>query len=204
MNAVNNETIRSFIAIDLPADLKKEIASIQLRFKPLFGRARVSWVRAENMHLTIKFLGNVSAADIPAIVAACQPVGLQSGFNLYLNRIGFFPGVHNPKVMWCGYDHSDELTEAHRKIESALVPIGFPAEEKSFVAHLTLARFKEISSKPSSPFYVDLKTVRLETEKLSFSFRHTVTDIRLVKSRLLPKGSEYTVMHRWPLKPLLS
>lgn len=200
MNAAKKETIRAFIAIELPAELQKEIASIQQHLKPFFSRAKVSWVRPENIHLTLKFLGDVISNDISNIINVCDDSRLISVFELHLNRIGFFPGLRKPKVLWCGYDGSDALSSVQSRIENALVPLGFPAESKPFTAHLTLARIKEIDSNPSAHFYVDMEAVQEFIHKTQISIHHPVYCIKLIKSRLSPKGSEYKVLHEWVLQ----
>lgn len=197
MKSSTTATIRTFIAIDLPAELKQEIASVQSRLKPLFNRAKVSWVKPENIHLTLKFLGDVLPSDIPKIIKACEGIKQKPIPELTIDRIGFFPGQRKPKVLWCGYDRSDALVETQRYIENALVPCGFDAEEKPFVSHLTLARIKEIGSRPGAPFYVDMDDVQKEIDRIPISFAHSVRGIKLIKSRLSPKGSEYSVLHEW-------
>lgn len=200
MNSVNTQTIRTFIAIDLPINLKKEIASIQQHLRPYFTRAKVSWVKSENMHLTLKFLGDVLSTDIPKVITACNFMKETTAFELYLNTIGFFPGLRKPKVLWCGYGSSDALSGVQNQIETALVPMGFVTENKPFVAHLTLARIKEINSNPSAPFHVDMTAVQEYINKTPISIHHPVHSIKLIKSRLSPKGSEYAVLHEWILK----
>ncbi|MBL7996177.1 RNA 2',3'-cyclic phosphodiesterase [bacterium] len=200
MNPVNTPAVRTFIAIDLPSNIRKDITLIQQNLRPHFSRAIVSWVRPENIHLTLKFLGNVLMTDIPKIITACEFVKKDRAFELQLNGIGFFPGLHKPKVLWCGYESSAVLSEVQNQIETALIPMGFVAENKPFVAHLTLARIKEISSNPAAPCYVDMASVQEYFKKTPVSILHPVRSIKLIKSRLSSKGSEYTVLHEWKLK----
>lgn len=200
MNPANIQTIRAFIAVDLPANLKKEIAFIQQSLRPHFSRAKVSWVRSENMHLTLKFLGDVPLTDITKIITACDFVKEEPAFELHLNGLGFFPGLRKPKVLWCGYESSTALARVQNQIETALDSMGFAAENKPFVAHLTLARIKEINSNPAAPCYVDMTAVQEYLKKTPVSMFHPVRSIKLIKSRLSPKGSEYTGLHEWKLK----
>ena len=200
MNASQNELIRTFIAIDLPAELKKEITSVQHRLRPQFSRARVSWVRPDNIHLTLRFIGDVPSARIGELIRSCEDVKLRPVFGLHLHSIGFFPNARKPKVLWCGYENSEELNAVQRLVEDAVVRLGFSPEEKKFVPHLTMARIKEIGSKPAAPFYVDMAEVEKEIKNILLSVRHTVHEVRLIKSVLSPKGSDYTTLHTWPLK----
>lgn len=200
MNSARTETVRTFIAIELPAELKKEIASVQQRLRPYFSRARVSWVKSENIHLTLRFIGDVPSARIGELIRSCEDVKLKPSFGMHLNTIGFFPGVRKPKVLWCGYENSEALNAVQRLVEETIVKLGFSPEEKTFVPHLTMARIKEIGFKPAGPFYVDMTALETEIKNIPLSVRHTVCEISLIKSVLSPKGSEYTTLHTWPLK----
>lgn len=200
MNPASTETIRTFIAIDLPVELKREIAGIQKRLRPFFDKARVSWVRLDNMHLTLRFIGDVPANDISTIIRAGEMLRCIPAFEIYMNGMGFFPNVRKPRVLWCGYDDSTSLTGTQALVEKTVAQSGFPAEEKPFVPHITLARIKELQTKPGSPFFVDMNAAQKEIDSIRLFFTHTVNSIRLIKSRLSPKGSDYTVLHEWRLK----
>lgn len=200
MNSSQTESVRIFIAIEIPAELKKEITSVQQRLRPHFSRARVSWVRPDNIHLTLRFIGDVPSARIGELIQSCEDVTLKPAFGLHLHSIGFFPNARKPKVVWCGYENSEELNSVQQLVEDAVVKLGFTPEGKAFVPHLTMARIKEISSKPDAPFYADMTKVEAEIKSIPLSVRHTVHEVRLIKSVLSPKGSEYTTLHTWPLK----
>jgi 2'-5' RNA ligase len=200
VNSSQTESVRIFIAIELPAELKKEITFVQQRLRPHFSRARVSWVKPDNIHLTLRFVGDVLSARIGELIRSCEEAKLKPAFGLHLHSIGFFPNARKPKVMWCGYENSEELNAVQRLVEDAVVKLRFPPEEKAFVPHLTMARIKEIGSKPAAPFYVDMASVEKEIRNIPLSVRHTVHEVRLIKSVLSPKGSEYTILHKWPLR----
>ncbi len=192
MDPASQDTVRTFIAIDLPSELKREIASIQKRLRPLFDKARVSWVRPDNMHLTLRFIGDVPANEIRTIIQAGESIMSMRSFGLRMNSLGFFPNIRKPRVFWCGYEDSENLKTVQMEVETAVIRSGFPAEEKSFVPHITLARIKEINAKPGAVFYADMNAVQKEMQSIRLSFSHTVHEVQLIKSRLSPKGSEYS------------
>lgn len=200
MNSPGTESVRTFIAIDLPMDLKQEIASIQKRLRPLFEKARVSWVRPDNMHLTLRFIGDTPADAIRKLIRAGETITVMSALDLQMNSMGFFPNARKPRVFWCGYEDSEMLKAVQSEVERIVVQSGFPAEEKSFVPHITLARIKELSPKPGTPFYADMNAIEKEMRSIRLSFGHTAHEVQLIKSRLSPKGSEYTLLHAWKLK----
>ena len=200
MNSASTETIRAFIAIDLPAELKREIAGILKRLRPFFDKARVSWVKPDNMHLTLRFIGDVPSSEIGTIISNVDIISASPVHEIRMNSLGFFPNARKPRVLWCGYDDSPTLTAAQALVEKAVAQSGFPADEKPFVPHITLARIKELQTKPEAPFFVDMNAAKKEMDSIRLSFTHIVKSIRLIKSRLSPKGSEYTVLHEWRLK----
>ena len=179
--------VRSFIAIEIPEEIKKELASVRDELKKYLGKAsKVSWARAETTHLTIKFLGDVPEEKIRATEDALRlsTRGIKA-LTVSVAGIGCFPNLENPRVLFAGTLGSEELKNLHAAIEGSLYAIGFKKDEKPFKPHLTIARIK-------SP---------IEGKKLSKAIKELKTDIKadfiadsviLFKSELSSKGAVHT------------
>ncbi|HEY8490910.1 MAG TPA: RNA 2',3'-cyclic phosphodiesterase [Dehalococcoidia bacterium] len=137
------ETCRLFVALELPEAWRRALARLQgdLRARGLAG---LRWVRPEGIHLTLKFLGGVPAPRVPEIDAALRAVlAEEPGFALRLGAPGTFGGPR-PRVVWVGVEGAvPALASLQRRVEAALVPLGFPPEARPFAPHLTLARVPE-------------------------------------------------------------
>ena len=184
--------MRAFIAIALPPQVEAHLAGLEDKLKawPL----RIRWVKPANVHLTLKFLGEVETGRVDAVVDAMALAGGPcSPIRLSVQGLGVFPGFRNPRVLWTGVGgQTDLLAQLHRKLDSALTGKGFKAETRSFKAHLTLGRFKgRVSS-------ADLLEAVQQTgcfEALPFE----AADITLFKSDLRPQGAVYTPLHHCAL-----
>jgi len=180
-----SQTIRSFIAIELPESVKSLLDNLQQELKNL--RLKVGWVRPQNIHLTLKFLGNINPADIENIggamadaAAECKP------FALTVGGIGYFPGIKRPRIIWVGLGGATAvLLELQRNLEDRLATVGFAKEKRSFKAHLTLGRIRQA---------VDPNTLGRAIEDYSdFGRQQFIADrIILFKSDLKPSGAVYS------------
>jgi 2'-5' RNA ligase len=127
---------RLFVAIDIPPPIKEALA----RFSRELPVAR--WVPADQIHLTLRFIGEVGPETLAAIKAALSRLGFR-GFPLALHGAGHFPPGKHPRVLWVGVEPNDMLVALHQELELALLEAGIPPEERPFSPHLTLARLKE-------------------------------------------------------------
>ena len=136
-------TIRTFIALELPPSLISLLAKVQEDLQSMGLRAK--WVRPENIHLTLKFLGNINPADIDNIGRAMvDAVGKFETFNLVAGGVGVFPGINRPRVIWVGLKGQIQLLFAmQRLLEDNLAALGYKKEKRPFKGHLTLGRFKQ-------------------------------------------------------------
>ncbi len=185
--------MRLFIAIPLPKEVVNHVRRIQKALSRLGLEAR--WIPPRNLHLTLKFLGEVDSQQIPLIGAALQNVCRK--FNSLLLKtggLGVFPGGKNPRVLWVGVKATDDsLFRLQADLGKTLAAAGFPQDQKPFRAHLTLARFRY----PPDPQI--LKRVLLEQDgNTPASFY--VTRIVLYHSQLKPKGAEYSALFHYPTK----
>ncbi len=136
------DTIRAFVAFSLPADIIGHAAGLQSALKAQGLRLR--WVKPQNLHLTLKFLGDIPAADAADVGRAMQRASQGTPpLALTVQGMGVFPGIRQPRVLWIGLGGQVEaLQSLCARIEDELAGLGFAREKRGFKAHLTLARFK--------------------------------------------------------------
>ncbi len=152
---------------------------------------RAKWVRPENIHLTLKFLGNISPAEIDNIGGAmADAVGKINTFNLVAEGIGVFPGIKRPRVIWVGLKGQVQLLFAvQRLLEDNLAALGYKKEKRPFKGHLTLGRFKQS---------VNPNTIRRVLQELGDLTIEEFTARRVIfyKSDLKPTGAVYSQLQR--------
>lgn len=185
--------IRTFLAIDLPDQIKSELGKIQKRLKPKIEGVR--WTRPEGIHLTLKFFGYVVGDDCSnisnAIKAAIKGV---KPFTLELGTIGAFPGPTRPRVIWIGIGGQVEaLIDLQQNLDMSLEQIGFPPEDRAFKPHLTLGRLKIPGSAVGFP-----KVLEEGKKYQAGSFR--CSGLTLFRSDLRPDGAIYTKLEEYPFE----
>ncbi|MDA8141922.1 MAG: RNA 2',3'-cyclic phosphodiesterase [Desulfobacteraceae bacterium] len=183
------KTIRAFIAIELPSDVIALAGDLQSAMKR--DGLALRWVRPQNIHLTLKFLGDIPAEMVPDISTAMQQAGgaLQP-IALTVQGMGVFPGARNPKVLWIGMDGaSQRLLQAVADLEAGLAEIGFEKEKRPFKAHLTLARIK-------APVEVRQLLEAIERYGGYAPKSFQASEIVLFQSELKPQGPIYRSLAR--------
>jgi len=176
--------LRSFIAIELPETVKSALAELQQELKKC--RADIRWVRTDNIHLTLQFLGDTDDKIIDRIAEAATAASSgYSSFDLEARGVGVFPDMRSPRVLWVGISGNDTLIELQRDIENGLAKLGFTPEKRRFRPHLTLGRFRSSSGR------ADLNDKIEENKNISLGSIE-VRSIFLIKSNLTPSGAEYT------------
>jgi 2'-5' RNA ligase len=179
------ESIRAFIAVDLPGDLRTRIDPILSDLSSLGRDLKV--VKGENLHFTVKFLGNIAPDMIEPIANCIRSQEESLGFDMEIGRLGAFPNARKPRVVWIGANCPDnEFVEMARGIDTKLVDLGFD-RERSYVPHLTVARVRNRRGAPVASGYLE------KMENLSIG-RMTVDSITLKKSVLTPGGPIYSDM----------
>jgi 2'-5' RNA ligase len=136
--------VRLFVALETPSDVRDEFAALinELRAADSsFSKNRARWVRPENLHVTLKFIGHVDNGKLDAIRAALAEVRFGSQVELRFSGLGFFPNAKRPRVFWAGMASSPNLGPLATEIDTRLKKLGIPSETKEFAPHLTLARF---------------------------------------------------------------
>ncbi|HEX9989716.1 MAG TPA: RNA 2',3'-cyclic phosphodiesterase [Chloroflexia bacterium] len=189
-------TIRTFVAIELPEDVKQALTSAQEELRAHMGRAAnaIRWVRPESIHLTLQFLGDVAESSIPDIVKALRAASHESKpMSLELSGLGVFPNLRRPRVLWAGLDGTqqalNDLQRLHRTISEELTPLGFKPD-KSFDPHLTLGRVRDTVRPGELAAISDV--VSSQSNRLLPRLPFQAGAISLMKSDLQPGGSVYT------------
>ncbi len=184
--------IRAFIAVDLPDALIEEVASLQTELKRT--GADVKWVEARNLHLTLKFLGDIEETLVPTLEEALTGlVHPRTPFMFHLEDLGAFPRVSHPRVVWVGIKNGQEdLMALASSVESALSRLGIPKEERPFSPHLTIGRVR--SSDRLTPL-----VQKLQSASFKGKVPAPVDHLTLYQSALSPQGPTYTPLAQFPL-----
>jgi 2'-5' RNA ligase len=185
----NTEEIRSFIAIELPGEVREGLARLRSGLERDEHRF-VKWVDPRGIHLTLKFLGNISFKRVTEITKAIEEAGQGiSPFHLEISGIGAFPNLKQVRVFWVGISGEvDKLSMLQQNMDSVLGALGFAKEERSFVPHLTLARIRQGASPSERRGFGDLVGSTIFEDK----YHIKVNAISLMKSQLTPAGAIYT------------
>jgi 2'-5' RNA ligase len=184
--------IRSFIAIELPDEIRQVLAQVQKELKrDVIG---IRWVDSGSIHLTLKFLGPILPEQVVAIAAAVGAiVHGEPPLALNVSGLGAFPNARRPRVIWVGIvGEVERLGRLQARLEETLEPLGFPREQRSFRPHLTLGRVKDPRRPP------DLTRALAETT-VPASNPFDVHEILVYKSDLRPTGAIYTKLQHLPL-----
>ncbi|MBI3399138.1 MAG: RNA 2',3'-cyclic phosphodiesterase [Deltaproteobacteria bacterium] len=179
-----NRFVRAFIAIEVPKELTKSLREMQDALRNT--NNKIAWVKPENIHLTIKFLGNIEINKINDIEKILKDaVGQIHSFNLSIKWVGIFPTINNPRVIWIGIEDDKKLASLYNNLEEGLATLGFKKEERPFKPHLTLGRVK---------FLKDKSGLKERLEKFAdIKLGSCVVDsLILFKSELTQEGSMYT------------
>lgn len=184
-------SLRLFIAIETPPDLRPQIAAIRDRLKT--SDADVKWEPNGKLHATIKFLGTTDDHLLPEIVSYIRGVCQKfAPFQIRYKGVGCFPNSRAPRVIWVGMEEpSGDLDLLHHEFDSGLVALGFEREEKRFHPHVTLGRVK--SNKKIHGLLRMMESITFESQPV------TVHEIALIQSELKASGSVYTILKSIPL-----
>ena len=188
------ELFRTFICIEIPPSIKARIGDLQSALRLRDGA--ISWVRPANIHLTIKFLGDVAASRMPGLQAAAERACASvPAFDLRVNGSGCFPSANNPRVLWIGLDPiPDELRRLQSNVEIELERAGFAREAKPFSPHLTIGRVRDATKSKTAVEQL------LVTGFEAAEFR--VSQVIVMRSELHPSGSIYSPLAQISLRTL--
>jgi 2'-5' RNA ligase len=188
--------LRLFIAVEIPAELQQKVYKETAKLRSELG-SLVRWVAVENMHLTLRFLGDVSPSNVEFLMQMLRnEAEAVPCFNIQLTGLGSFPNLRRPRVIYIGIQAPAALDTLQRAIESATRRLGYESEERPFSAHLTLGRVKQNATAS------DQQKIRraLESTRVDLLARARVDSVHLFKSDLKPSGSVYTRLYSAPLR----
>jgi 2'-5' RNA ligase len=187
------ETIRAFIAVPVTDEIKVLVGDLEQDLRTV--GADVKWVEPKNLHITLKFLGNIAQADVEGLTGALERVvaGVRA-FEVVVSGAGTFPPGRRPRVVWVGLaDGREQLTDLGVKVEEACGTLGFEREKRAFRPHLTIGRVRR-GSRALPELADEISRVAFNPLKLG------VDSINLVRSRLSPRGPTYTLLEGFALE----
>lgn len=179
--------MRTFIALEVSQEVRGEIASVQNECRKI--APGVKWVKPENIHITLKFLGEVSPLDIEKIGKAVKTAtyGFKD-FKVTFTNIGGFPNTKNPRIIWVGISEGKEyVSNLSKVISKELSPCGFLSEDRPFIPHLTIARVKSTKNKGKL-------TRKIESLKNTDFGEGLINRVLIIESKLSPQGPRYSVL----------
>ncbi len=188
--------LRTFIAVEIPGSIHQAILQKTEALRDTLGTASVRWVPVQNIHLTLKFLGDVSLANVEILT---QMLGVEAGkvdpFELQIGGLGSFPSLKRPRVLFVGIQAPAALEALYRGIDSACARLGYPSDQRRFSPHLTLGRVKQDATAS------DQQKIRRILDEIKIDSLGTarVDSVHLYKSELKPNGSVYTRLGSAPL-----
>lgn len=181
------ETIRAFIAVDIPHEVKEKFSEAQGRLRR--AGADVRWVQPHNAHVTLQFLGDTPVEKVEGIKAALGRVAASHhAFEVAIEGLGVFPNPRRPRVVWIGVSRgASELAALQRSVGEEIRRLGFQPEERAFSPHITLGRVK-------LPKNTDKLASLLEKENAFQAGHFVATEVRLIRSVLSSEGPTYTTL----------
>jgi 2'-5' RNA ligase len=195
MEVITKGAWRIFCAIELPDPARNLVLQHIAQVQAAVPDGRASWSRAANLHLTIKFLGEMpqrSVADLSS--AAARAVGGLAPFSLCLERTGAFPVRGRPRILWLGIsDNSGQLNSLHARLEHEAALAGFARDERPFQPHLTIARLRQ----PQHALSLAAAHRQLKFGPAEIA----VSELLVIRSEFGSSGSKYSVVTRHPLAP---
>jgi 2'-5' RNA ligase len=197
--------LRTFIAVEIPPHVQEQIQQETEPLRKAIGASLVRWVPVQNIHLTLKFLGDVSPASVDILSQMLRAEADSCpAFDMHISGVGSFPSLRRPRVLYIGIQAPApkrasglcELEALYRGIESACARLGYESEGRDFSPHLTLGRVKQDASA------LDQQRIRrtLEETKIDSLGTARVNSVHLYKSDLKPTGSVYTQIFSAQLK----
>ena len=188
--------MRLFVAMDIPSQVRDEFAALIAELREAdssFSKSRARWVRPENLHVTLKFIGHVETGRVDAIRAALSEVHASGAVEMRFRGLGFFPNGKRPRVFWAGMEASANLAPLAAEIEASLKKAGIAGETREYAPHLTLARF-------DPPGISDgLSEIAQRNATREFGAVRT-GEFHLFESKTRPTGAEYSRLSSFPFE----
>jgi RNA 2',3'-cyclic 3'-phosphodiesterase len=188
--------MRAFIAVELPQEIKDSLSRLQGQLKK--SGADVKWIEPNNIHLTLKFLGEIDEKQLEKIIRIIEDtVKDKNAFHARISSIGAFPKINYPRVIWVAIDKGDnEAKQTAKELEEKIAKIGIPRENKAFSSHITIGRTRSTINRER--LVKDLSA--LENNLANTDLEFIVAKITLFKSALTPNGPIYESLKEASLK----
>lgn len=189
--------IRTFIALDFPLSILDSIEQQTKRLRQTLGNEVIRWVLTHNLHLTLKFLGNVPVSHLEFLnQMLVQATDSITQFDLQIGGVGSFPNSNRPRVLWVGIHAPAALSNLQKAIEEGAKRLGYEKEERPFSPHLTLGRVRQgLDGKDLQKISNALSSIQLG--KIGIA---RVDSVHIYKSDLNSEGSVYTKLFSTPLR----
>ena len=188
--------LRTFIAVEIPSQVQKRIQEAVEPLHKELGSSLIRWVPAQNIHITLKFLGDVSPANVERLTQILRTeADLVHAFELYMDGLGSFPNLRRPRVLFIGIQSPAGLEALYHGIETACARLGYASEERRFSPHLTIGRVRvDIPASGQQKIRDALEKTMIDSPGIA-----RVDSVHLYKSELKPTGSTYTKLFSAPL-----
>lgn len=189
--------LRSFVAVEIPSDMQIALARSTAALQEALPKPLVRWVAPQNVHLTLKFLGDVSPANLELLADAMTAETItHEAFSMTVGGLGAFPSPRRARIIWVGLNAPAVLTALLRGIEAVAARLGYAAEDRPFSPHLTIGRVGQNVSGS------DLQRIRnaLEATMVDTLGTVRVAAVNVFKSDLKPGGAVYTPLYTMPMK----
>ena len=186
--------LRTFVALGIGEQVRRRLVAAQEQLKA--AKARVTWVPAENLHVTVKFLGDVAEQRVSDIASALAKAarGIEP-FVMSVQGLGAFPNLRRPRVIWAGLgEGAEQAARLAEAVERELEPLGFEADARPFSSHITLGRVR-------SAVGISALTSLVQQQRHTQFGSAPAEQVALMKSELRPTGVVYSVLHALPLGP---
>lgn len=181
--------VRAFIAIDLSTQIHQRLEQVSSELRKRLDGVPVRWVPVENIHLTLKFLGDVSIANLEMLGKILQKeANAHASFEISIGELGAFPSTRRPRVLWVGVEAPQELKALQRSIDVETARLGYAMDNRPYSPHLTLGR---VSRNANSGHMRQIGDV-LKAYKVGFIAATRVKSVHLFRSELGPGGAVYT------------
>jgi 2'-5' RNA ligase len=189
--------IRAFIAIELSPEIYAKLNEVEKQLQQRLEVGVVRWVPAHNIHLTLKFLGDVSLANMEVLKKILESeTGKHTPFEISVGELGAFPSARRPRVIWIGVQAPQDMNILQRGIETEMAGLGYAPEDREFSPHLTLGR---VSRNATSQELKKIGDV-LATYKVGYLGATRVSEVNLFRSDLKPGGAVYSKLMSASLK----
>ncbi len=192
---MSEESFRGFIAIPSPASLLSRLKELQQELRRLELDAK--WVVPEQIHLTLKFLGQTPMAIKSDLQSSLEKIASDHpSFSFWVDRFGLFPNARLPRILWVGAGESPpEFQQLVPSLEEACVRFGFQKEDRPFKAHLTVGRLR-------SPKHAERLEKWIKEHPISWREEFPCERVILFQSTLTPKGPIYTPLYEVSLRKI--